>query len=119
MMAPGAHLNGLFAGHLGKAYLIQVVEGEVFQILQLWQPKDTSLETFEQLYPQTEQFYVDEPVITSKFEGEIPDADLATLLRMLRKGGKAAYHADDSTTIIEISPTTGGIDTLLKFEDAD
>lgn len=113
--------NTMFAEHEGvvsRFYLVDIRPDNPTNLIHIWQPRAWPLEQIESLYPEEEVFQTNDESITQALQGNVPDTDIATVLRLLRKGGKVVYRADDVTTYtLEVDPETGELSTLLGWEE--
>lgn len=113
----GPSLTGKISGLYGNVYLIEILEGKFNRLIQLWQPIRAPLEEIEKFYPTNETFQVNDAKGKAALEGNVPSNTIPTLLRLLRKGGKAVYRQGNTRTIMQVNPLTGDIDTVLKYQD--
>lgn len=116
----GSTLFAEQAGVVCRFYLVDILPGEPMNLIHIWQPRAWSLKQIESLYPKEEVFKTNGESITQALQSDVPDSDIATILRLLRKGGKVVYRADDVTTFtLEVDPETGELSTLLGWEETN
>jgi hypothetical protein len=113
----GTTWDGLFDGHNGRAYLIEIVDGKINHLTLPWQRKGASLDEIEKIYPIQDTFNIDEQEIKAKIIDTIPDNDIPIVLRLLHKGGKVIYRDGKQLWTIEINPSTGSLWTFLGWKE--
>jgi hypothetical protein len=114
----GERLAGLINGHTGVTYLVEILDGETNHLNQLWLPKGGTLADAEKIYPEREVFPLNEKEVTATLGGKVAAADIPTVLRLLKKGGKVVYRQGTIRTILELDEQ-GTLSTVLSYEDAE
>ena len=104
----------------GVVSLIEVVPGENNLLVQLWHPEKMTLSEVEKFYPTKETFAITEAVLTNSLAEQkmkVNEAEVPTILRLLRKGGKVAYRKDSERLIIQVNPSSEEFLWIVHYKD--
>lgn len=103
-----------------RVYLIEIPSDDDTTLIHVWQPVVWALKQMEDLYPKEDAFKTDDEAIEVSLGNNIPKADIPLVLRLLRRGGKVTYPSSKTRTItIEVDSKTGGLSTLIGWEEGD
>lgn len=104
----------------GVVSSVEVIAGENNLLVQLWHPEKMTLSEVEKFYPAKETFTVPEEALTKSLAQQkmkVKEADIPTMLRLLRKGGKLVYRKGEERLVIQVNSSSEESLWIVRYKD--